>query len=67
MTNVHGCAVLLDFTFENQGIAETQRKFFFCLSLSQNPKVYFRPIRIVCPYDVDLVMMSKNLWIKVIY
>ena len=67
MMNVHGCAFLLDFTLENQGIAETQRKKFLFESLLQNPKVYFPPIRIVCSYDVELVTMSKNLWIKVIY
>ena len=33
MKNVHGCAFLLDFTFENRGIAEMQRRNFFCLSL----------------------------------
>ena len=29
MTNVHDCAFLLDFTFENQRIAETQQRTFF--------------------------------------
>ena len=67
MRNVHGCAFLLDFTLENQGIAETQWRKFLFDSLLQNPKVYFPPIRIVCPYDVELVTKIKNSWIKVIY
>ena len=37
------------------------------LKHNQNPKVYFPPIRIVCPYDVELVTTSKKSWIKVIY
>ena len=43
MTNVHGCAFLLDFTLENQGIVETQWRIFFVWVLLQNPKVYFPP------------------------
>ena len=67
MKNVHGCTFLLNFTFENRGIAEMQLRNFLFKSLLQNPKVYFPPIRIVCPYDVELVTTNKNLWIKVFY
>ena len=67
MTNVLGCAFLVDFTFENQGILKCNEEILLFESLLQNPKVYFPTIGIMCRYDVELVTMSKNLWIKVIH
>ena len=55
------------FHFEKSRICWNTMKNFLFESLLQNPKVYFLPIRIVCPYDVELVTTSKNSWIKVIY
>ena len=41
MTNVHGCAFLLDFTFENQGIGDTQWRIFFVWAFSSKSKSLF--------------------------
>ena len=54
------------FHFKNQGIAERIKENVLFESLLHDPKVYFLTVRIVCPYDVELVTTSKHLWIKII-
>ena len=67
MRNVHDCAFLLDFTLKIKELLKCSEEIFLFEFLLQNTKVHFPPIRIVCPYDVELVTTSKNLWIKVLY
>ena len=70
MMNVHDCAFLLDFNFENQRNAETQQRTFFVWVFTSKSESLFSANQnrhIVCPYDVELVTTSTNSWIKVIY
>ena len=48
MTNVHGCAFLLDFTLENQGIVETQWRTFLVWVFTSKSESLFPPIKESC-------------------
>ena len=61
------CSWLRIFAMKIKELPKCSEEFFLFEFLLQNTKVHFPPIRIVCPYDVELVMTSKNSWIKVIY
>ena len=55
MTNVRGYAFLQDFTLKIKELPKRNEENCLFGFLLQNRKVYFPPIRIGCPYDVELV------------